>query len=479
MKRCAFKATIVLVGASLLAWTTLVIAGARTVYSDDGISELTAPEHWTVRADIGREATLRVSDSMADYHLAVYTYLPDEIEPTPLAQFSEDFSSDLMGSLADGRVSAPRKLTINGRPAVQYEVSGRIGEDRFVYLSTTVEGKRAKHQLVATISEAAYPTHKGALNKAIVSFRESVKPRPAKARIDLVFDWPESGESRFSMQSRNVDRQGTREMHMRGTTKVRPLEDEGLLVSTRVTDFKVASSDQDEAKNNFMQNLMQQATSEIPDYVVSADGEFIRVENLGAYYGRLEQAMLKAMPGDGAGSQDRAKKLIKNLFPEEALMASLQDGWSKQVENWVGGSYVVGESYRYETLYQMPALGEAVFPMRVSQKLEGRVPCHEKDQAQSCVRLVQTSRVSGAAFDQAMQQYLNRVIKDAAGDKAKPPTIAVDGVEVLKTVTLVTDPETLLPYEENESEIKTTRISVDGQKQTGKDVSETVTRYSY
>lgn len=478
MKRCAFKATIVLVGASLLAWTTLVIAGARTVYSDDGISELTAPEHWTVRADIGRKATLRVSDSTADYHLAVYTYLPDEIEPTTLAQFSEDFSSDLMGSLADGRVSAPRKLTINGRLAVQYEVSGRIGEDRLVYLSTTVEGKRAKHQLVATISGADYPTHKGALEKAIVSFRESAKPRPAKARIDLVFDWPESGESSFSMQSKNVDRRGTREMQMRGTTTVRPLEDEGLLVSTRVTDFKVASSDQDAARNNFMQNLMQQATSEIPDYVVSPDGEFIRVENLGAYYGRLEQAMLKAMPGDGAGSQDRAKKLIKNLFSEETLMASLQDGWSKQVENWAGGSYVVGESYRYETQYQMPALGEAVFPMRVSQKLEGRVPCHEKDQAQSCVRLVQTSRVSGAAFDQAMQQYLNRVIKDAAGE-AKPPTIAVDGVEVVKTLTLVTDPETMLPYEENESEIKTTRISVDGQKQTGKDVSETVTRYSY
>ncbi len=479
MERCAFKATIALFGASLLAWATLSMAGARTVYSDDGISELTAPEHWTVRADIGREAALRVSNSAADYHIAVYTYLPDEIEPTTLAQFAEDFSSDLMASLGDGRVSAPRKLTINGRPAVQYEVSGRVGEDRFVYLNTTVEGKRAKHQLVATVSEADYPVHKGALNKAIVSFRESAKPRPAKDRIDLVFDWSENGESRFSTQSRNVDRRGTREMQMSGTMTMRPLGDEGLLVSTRVTDFKVTSSDQGEAKNNFMQDLMQQVTSETPDYVVSPDGEFIRVENLGAYYGRLEQAMLKAMPEDDTGSQDRAKTLIRNLFPEEALMAALQDGWNRQVENWAGGSYVVGESYRYETQYQMPALGEAAFPMSVSQKLEGRVPCHEQDQARSCVRLVQTSQVSGAAFDQAMQQYLNRVIKDAAGDKSKPPMIAVDGVEVVKTITLVTDPETLLPHEETESEIKTTRISVDGRKQTGKDVSETVTRYSY
>ena len=95
------------------------------------------------------------------------------------------------------------------------------------------------------------------------------------------------------------------------------------------------------------------------------------------------------------------------------------------------------------------------------------------------MQLVQTSRVSGSAFDQAMQAYLNRLFKDAAGGKGPVPTIAVDGVEVVKTVTLVTDPDTLMPYQETESERKTTRISVNGQKQSGEEMSETVTRYTY
>lgn len=477
MKRFAIRTALALIGAGVLAWAPLSSAGARTIYSDDGISELSAPEHWSVRADIGRNATLRVSDSMADYHLAVYTYLPDEYEPATLEQFSENFAIDLKERFEAGRISAPRKLTINGRPAVQYEVSGNMGEDRFLFISTTVEGKRAKHQLVATIAEADYPRHQDALNKAILSFRESAKKRPAKERIDLVFDWPDEGESQFTMHNRKTDRKGTREMQMSGTTTVSPLGGEGLLVSTRVSDFKVTPGEQDGAKADFVQNLMQQATSEIPDYVVSSEGEFVRVENLRAYYKRLEQAMLKAFPDDRQ-SQKKAKKLLKEILPEEALLATMQDGWHKQVESWAGGSYVVGETYTYDTQYQMPALGDAVFPMRVSQKLAGRVACDEHDREKSCVKLVQTSRVAGAAFDQAMQDYLNRMFKEAAGDQA-PPTIAVDGVEIVKTVTLVTDPQTLMPYEENESETKTTRISVNGQKQTGKEAGETVTRYRY
>ena len=479
MKRCAFNTTIALIGAGMLAWTPAAMADARTVYSDDGLSELRAPGHWSVRADIGRNAALRVSDSIADFHLAVYSYLPEELEQTTLAKFAEDFSGDLAESLEDARLSAPRALTVNGRPAVQYEVAGRVGEDRFVYLSTTVEGKRAMHQLVATVAEADYPAHRDALGKAILSFRESARSRPAKERIDLVFDWPQRGESTFTMHNTKTGRNGTHEMQMRGVTTVRPLEGEGLLVSTRIDDFKLSPAEPDAAKEGYLQNLMQQATSEVPDYVVSTDGEFLRFDNLRAYYERIEQALLKGLPGGDAAGQEAAKKLVKGLLSEETLRVAMQEGWSKQVENWAGGSYAVGEDYAFETRYQMPALGDAAFPMRVNQKLTGRVPCNAQDEAASCVQLVQTSRVSGPAFDQAMQAYVNRLFQDAAGGKGAVPTIAVDGVEVVKTVTLVTDPETLMPYEETESERKTTRISVNGQKQSGEETSETVTRYVY
>lgn len=474
MKRFAIRTLVAAISAGVLA-TAPGVASARTLYSDDGISELNAPDHWTVRADIGRAAALRVSNTQADYHLSVYTYLPEETDADSLDAFAEAFAANLEQNIEKAQVSEARRLMVNGRPAIQYEIRGG-GKDRFIYLTTAVEGKRAKHQIVATISEADYAAHEPDLQKAIRSFRESPKKRAAKERIDLVFDWPREGQSTFTMQTRNTDRKGTHELQMSGVTTVRPLKNEELLVSTRVTDFKMGPGT-DQAQDDFMQALMEQATTEIPDYVVNADGEFVRVENLRAYYKRLETALMNVVPDGAKEAKKAVKALMKNAFTEDTLMASLQDGWNKQVQGWAGASYAVGETYTYDTPYQMPALGDGVFPMRVSEKLVGRVPCQPADKAKSCVKLVQTSTLSGADVNQAMQAYLAQVFKEMAGDDA--PAVAVDGFEVVKTVTLVTDPDTLLPYEESESEVKTTRLRVNGEKQTGKDVSETVSRYTY
>ena len=471
----AIKTLVAAIGAAIVLGTSGV-ASARTLYSDDGISELNAPDNWTVRANIGRAAALRASNTEADYHLSVYTYLPEETDAETLDQFAEEFAANLEGNLEKTRVSEARKLTVNGRPAIQYEIRGGVGKDRFVYLLTAVDGKRAKHQIVATISEGDYVAHEPDLQKAIRSFRESPKKRPAKERIELVFDWPSESRSTFTMQSRNTDRKGTHEFQMNGVTTVRPLKNDELLVSTQVTDFKVGPG-KDAEQDDFMQTLMQQATTEMPDYVVNADGEFVRVENLRAYYKRLEATMMNAVPEDSKEARKAVKALMKTAFTEDTLITLIQDGWNKQVQDWAGASYAVGETYTYETPYQMPALGDAVFPMRVSEKLVGRVPCQPADKAKSCVKLVQTSTVSGADVNRAMQAYLAHVFKEMAGDEA--PEVAVDGFEVVKTVTLITDPDTLLPYEENESEVKTTRLRVNGEKQSGKEVSETVARYTY
>lgn len=476
MRPLTIRTAAALVGAAALAWVST--AGAvRTVYSDDGISELSAPNHWSVRADIGRNATLRVSDTQADHHLAVYTYLPGEYEPTSLGKFAEDFADRLAASLEDARVSEAKKLTVNGRPAVQYEVAGRIGQERFVHQSTTVEGKEAKHQLVATVSAAAYARHGADLDKLIGSFRESTKKRPPKERIELAFGWPEAGTSAFTMYNTKTDRHGTHEMQMSGVTTLRPLNGEGLLISTRVDDFKVSPATKDEATNDYMQSLVRQATSQIPGYVVSRDGEFVRVDDLRGYHKRLEEALLNGLPDGAQEAKAAATALVKNMFTEETLQVSLQDGWNRHVQNWAGNSYAVGETYTYVSPYQMPALGDAVFPMRVSEKLAGRVPCNAADKANTCVKLVQTSTVAGPEVDRAMQAYLVRVFKQMAGDKA--PEVAVDAFEVVKTLTLVTDPETLTPYESTESEAKHTRLRISGEKQNGEEVSETVTRYTY
>lgn len=480
MNRTIFQTTIALAGAMLLVWASSTLAGTRTLYSDDGLSEIRVPgERWLVRPHVGRTAALRVSDTQGDSVLVVNTYLPGELDPMSLDKLSKKLSMRLVDNLRDGRLSPARRLTLNGRPAVEYEISGFDGDTRFTYLSTVMKGKSAQHHLIAWMPEASYKANSNALREVFSSFRESAKSRPAKARIDLEFNWPQKGEAKFSYASKRVKRGEVLEMQGVGTTTWWPLGKNELLLSTHVTDFKMTSSDKDKKQEDYIQNLLQQLMTQMPDYVVSTKGDFIRIENMGPYYERFEKALLQGLPGDGTEVQAKAKQLMKRLISEEGLRASLEDDWNSSVYNWTGGSYVPGEIYTYFTQYQAAALGDTQFPMTLTQQLAGHVPCHANDKKQSCVRLIHTTRVSDPSFTKAMHQFVVKTLQEMAGSGGKDIKISIDNAEVVKTLTLVLDSKTMLPFEQSESSVTTTVISESGRKETAQDIKESSIRYIY
>lgn len=479
MKRYAIKAALALVGAGFFLWVPMSAAGARILYSDDGLSELSVPDEWRVTPHVGETAALRVSDPRNGGYLVVNTYLAGETRPVPFAQLAEDLGKALLEALQDGQMSKPRKLTLHGRPAVEHEITGRIGDARFAYLSTLVDGKSAKHHLIAWSLEADYQANRSALRKTVASFRESPKRRAARDRIALAFDWPAQAESRFSHQRRHSKRGEIFEIQTSGTTAIRPRGENQLLISTQVLDFSMTPNDKDKDQDRYMQNVLQQAMTQIPDYVVGTDGSFVGIENMGAYYARIEQALLGGLPGASTETQAQAKKYLDRVISEAGLSLSMQDGWNNHVANWAGGSYAVGETYAYDSQYQASALGDKQFPMTITQQLTGRVPCHKDDSLTRCVRLVQISRVSDPGFNHAMNQFVNKTMKDFAGENADKVNVSVDSTEVLKTITMVAEPGTLLPHEVTTSDLTTTVFSENGRAETSKDVNESVTRYTY
>lgn len=483
MNRTALQTTIALAGVMMLAWASSTLAGARTLYSDDGLSEIRVPgEHWLVRPHVGRSAALRASDTQGDGVVVVNTYLPDELDPMPLDKLSKKLSTNLLENLQDGQLSPARKLTLHGRPAVEYEISGLDGDTRFTYLSTVVEGTSAKHHLIAWMPVASYKANPNALREVFSSFRESPKPRPAKARIDLEFNWPQQGKATFDFASKRIKRNNVvMEMQASGTTSWRPLGKNELLISTHARDFNMASNDKkkDQKKEDYMQNLLQQAMTQMPDYVVSTAGDFIRIENLGAYYERFEKAMLQGLPGDDDEALEKVKHLMKRMVSEESLRASLVDDWTSNIYNWIGGSYLPGEIYTYQTQYQNPAFGDAQFPATLTQQMTGRVACHASDKKQACVQLIQTTRVSDPGYTQATHQFVIKTVQDVAGANANDIKLTIDNVEVVKTLTLVVDPETMMPYAENDSSVTTIKISEGGRSEIAKDIDESSTRYTY
>lgn len=483
MKRYVIRTAMALIGAGFFMWASPTMAGTRILHSDDGLSEISVPDDWRVTPHIGKTAALRVTDSRNDGYLVVNTYLPGETKPVPFEQLAGDLSQALLEALEDGQISKPRTLTFHGRPAVEYEITGRLGESRFAYLSILVAGKAAQHHLVAWSLEAGYQANRSALRKAMASFRESAKRRAARERIELAFDWTGQAESRFSHQDKRSKRGETFELQTSGTTTIRPRGEDQLLIGTQVLDYGMNTSPDDKDKNknkdSYMQNLLQQTMTQIPDYVVGTDGSFVGIENMGAYYARIEQALLTGLPGESTAVQAQAKQYLKRLVSEEALNLTLQDGWNNHVANWAGGAYAVGETYTYASQYQAPALGDTSFPMTITQQLTGRVPCHKDDPQTGCVRLVQISRVSDPGFNRAMNQFVNKTVKDLAGENVDKAGVSVDSMEVVKTVTLVVDPRTMLPHEVITSDVTTTVVREKGHAETALDVNESVTRYMY
>jgi hypothetical protein len=442
-----------------------------TVYSDDGVSELNAPERWRTRPNIGRSATLRLGDDADGIYLLVNTYLPHEIHTASFAAFAERVSGALMKRLGEGRISAPRELSISGRPAVEYEVAGKSGSLPIVYLSTVVDGERGRHHLVSWSAAENFGRSRGAMREVIASFRESAQRRPEKERIDLVFDWPERMTSTASVRTRSNKRGEVIEMQARAVTVVRPLGEEELLISGKLTDRRFTPSMKDGEKAGYLERVVREATTDVPDYVVDREGDFVRIENLAPYLKRLEEALVNGLPEGPREARAKARELVRSLVNEDTLSASLQDEWNNVVGNWAGGSYVPGQTYEFELTYQSPALGAQVFPMTVTQQLAGRQACRKGASPNSCVRLVQTSRVSDPRFTRAMSAFVRRTVG---------AEVSIDRAEVLKSVEVIADPRTLLPYRTVVKETKSFVVSARGEApRASEETRESVATYTY
>lgn len=444
--------------------------GSRVVLSDDGLSEIETPSSWETRPNFSARADIRLADSLGDSYLLVNTYRPDETQEMPLEEFGGRLSHALLRNTPQGRLSAPRPRQIGGRAAIEHELQSQDGDTAIVYLSTVVEGAHARYHLIAWTAAGG---DVAGLRRVMAGFRESAAQRQAVERVRLVFDWPQRLKSQASFQLKSNRRGEQYEMQGEGQMAVQPAGEDELLVSTRITRHRLSGSlggGKDAKKEEYLQGVLKAALTEFPDYVVNTDGEFVRVENLAAYHRRVQDSVLKGLPGGTREAQARARQLVQSMLTEESLVVSLQDEWGNLVGNWAGGSYAPGQTYRFTVPYHAPALEQRSFPMTMTQQLVGQVPCHAGAKGRGCVRLLQTAQVSGAEYTQAMSDYVRKTV---GGD------VSVTAMEVLTTVELIADPDKLLPYAISKKETKRVTVSAGGKSSTSEDVKEISSTYRY
>ncbi len=439
----------------------------QTVYSDDGASELSTPNGWTTRPDFGPDAAIRVAHETGEAYLLVNSYFPGDIEPVAPTDFAETWAFNLATNLPNAEVIGPKSMTIDGMEAFRYIVTGNIGSDRITYVTTVAGGTRAMHHLIGWVAAENYSGEQHILNQITSSFRESAYTRPARQRVTLSFAWPHQLQSVAAFHRKSVKRGKASEVKAHYLSTVRPGDQDELIISTRVVKQDVIESGT--AKGDYLSNLLKQITTEIPDYVISNEGEFVRVDNLSAYQQRIETAVVSDLPVHAKGREAEILEIVRPSLSEQFLAAAVTDEWNKTVGSWVSSSYAMGKTYHFKEEYYAPSLADVPFAMDVSRQIAGYAPC-TNNQAH-CVKLIYIATVSGEDMRMAMARFLERTV-------GKP--VNVQHVSVVRKREIIAEPDTLIPHRSLSTEETIVVIEdSDGKAHTSRDTQDTRVTYRY
>lgn len=145
----------------------------NTVTSTDGHSQVAIPSSWNAQDDLNDKADLQVANQALEQYLIVLTESKADLVDTDLQAYSDLVRDGIAGAVTDATISDPRRLTINGMPAIQYEVSGTVDKLRVVYWLTAVEGRDHFHQVLGWTLGSQAEKNRDIILGVVESFQET------------------------------------------------------------------------------------------------------------------------------------------------------------------------------------------------------------------------------------------------------------------------------------------------------------------
>lgn len=146
-----------------------------TITSDDGKVQATIPGNWEKKSGLHADALLQAANLREENYVVVIPDNKADLEDgMTIEEHSELTRSTIMANVKDCQQTAgPIILTINGRPAVQYELRGVVSGIKVVYLHTTADGDDTFYQILAWTMPSSYQKNKPILESVVNSFKET------------------------------------------------------------------------------------------------------------------------------------------------------------------------------------------------------------------------------------------------------------------------------------------------------------------
>src|ERR1043166_1934751 len=163
-------ASLLLVVAALSS-TALAQTEDKVVTASDNRSQIRVPKSWGPM-QLNEAAEIQVGSEEDDSYLIVLTEVKEDLDGWNLDKHSRVTLGKLLAGLAFPTISGPKSMTVDGHPAVQYEIHGASDGHKVVYPHTTVDGATMFSQILAWTVPSKADTMKPLLVKAIGTFHE-------------------------------------------------------------------------------------------------------------------------------------------------------------------------------------------------------------------------------------------------------------------------------------------------------------------
>lgn len=278
--------------------------------------------------------------------------------------------------------------------------------------------------------------------------QEKVAPEaPAETApesIRLKYAWPKDKSFQMKFSFSETTKRGKQKvgMNMNGTSTVSTENHEkGLKI--KYTDTKIKSQFLGMGNVPFQKKLSKflVGLGEMDvQYVIGENGDLLDVVNFDEYQKHIKDYLdgfIKEIPK--SSGRIRILSMFNQLTSRQHLLGQFQKEWNKEVGQWIDAEMERGFVYEIVEEEEIPILPGTKVPFTYKYSYLGKIACVEGGAEKNCVEL----QMEAEADPKAMTKVMDKFLKEFEGKKSIPPT---KRMSVNTTLSLITEPDTLLPH---------------------------------
>lgn len=154
----------------------------QVLLSPDERFQVEVPAAWSNETELNDIAEIQASHRLSEMYVAVIRDYKADLYDMNLQKYAKSTQESLLEDKKGVEITPPVSLTINGHPALQYEIRAAHENTRVVYVQTLIETPRHFYQLLTWTLPSRWEKNRKTLLEIPMRFRENFsEPEPTPA----------------------------------------------------------------------------------------------------------------------------------------------------------------------------------------------------------------------------------------------------------------------------------------------------------